>query len=125
MYADFWSHISYISSIYNKRVHEFSLVNPANLAIVVESIRDMLDCSNLRSFFLRAASATANLMDVDLGIDENTSRPTFRVSEGSYNTSGVTALHGPVTKLLVRARGPSGGQAKPRRSRRCCGPARS
>jgi hypothetical protein len=57
-------------SISNKLSREF-LVNPENPASVAEFVRDMLGCPNLRSF-LRPASTTANLMDVDPGIDENT-----------------------------------------------------
>jgi len=82
------------------------LVNPESLASVAEFVRDMLGCPNLRSF-LRPASTTANLMDVDPGIDENTFPPSFRVSERRYNTSQVAALHGPVTKL---PRGQPGGR---------------
>jgi hypothetical protein len=63
--------------------YQFSFVNSDSLASVTESCRDMVGSRNMRSFFLAAASTTANLMDVDPGIDENTSRPSFRVSEGS------------------------------------------
>jgi hypothetical protein len=96
-----WTHASFSEQIVPVICPspESRCVNCESLASVAESGRDMLSCPNLRSFFLRAASATANLMDVDPGINENTSRPSFRVSEGSYNTTRVAAVHGPVTKL--------------------------
>jgi len=50
-------------------------------------------------------------MALDPGIDENTSQPSFRVSAGSYNTSRVAAVYGPVTKLAGVNPGPSGGRA--------------
>jgi len=60
-----------------------SLVDSGNLTSVADFGRYIIGCPNLRYFFLADASATANLMEVDPGIDENTSRHSFRVSEGS------------------------------------------